>query len=364
MKPRSLVGLVLLVSTALGAAPVAAGTSPGKTLNGGDPIVIGHRGAAGERPEHTLTSYKLAIKQCADFIEPDLVSTKDHQLVARHENLINDTTDVAAHPEFADRQTTKTVDGIPSTGWFTEDFTLAELKTLRATERLPDVRPANATYDGKFEVPTFKEILALARRSRTCDGRPVGVYPETKHPSYFDSLDLSLEEPLVRALRNRGPRGRRVPVYIQSFEVASLQQLAELTTLPLVQLINCGGQPADFVTAGAPRTYADLVTPTGLEFVATYADGIGPCSALVIPADAAGNLASPTTLVADAHANDLVVHPFTFRRENQYLHPEFRSSADPNEPGKLVAEIRAFLATGIDGFFTDNPAIGREAVEG
>jgi glycerophosphoryl diester phosphodiesterase len=363
MHRRLLLGLLLLVNAALGAAPAMAGAGSGETLDGGDPIVIGHRGASGERPEHTLASYKLAIEQCADFIEPDLVSTKDHQLVARHENSINDTTDVAEHPEFADRQTTKTVDGIPSTGWFTEDFTLAELKTLRATERLPDVRPDNATYDGKFGVPTFKEVLALARRSRTCDGRPVGVYPETKHPSYFDSLDLSLEEPLVRALRHRGPRGRRVPVYIQSFEVAGLQQLADLIKLPLVQLINCFGQPADFVAAGDPRTYADLVTPTGLEFVATYADGIGPCTNLVIPNDGAGNLGTPTTLVADAHANDLVVHPFTFRRENQFLRPAFRRGTDPNAPGDLAAEIRAYLATGIDGFFTDNPAIGREAVE-
>jgi glycerophosphoryl diester phosphodiesterase len=363
MPPRSLVGLVLFVNMALGAAPAVAGAGLAETLDGGDAIVIGHRGASGERPEHTLAAYELAIEQCADFIEPDLVSTKDHQLVARHENAITDTTDVAEHPEFADRQTTKTVDGIPFTGWFTEDFTLAELKTLRATERIPDVRPDNATYDGTFEVPTLKEILALARRSRTCDGRPVGVYPETKHPSYFDSLDLSLEEPLARALRNRGPRGRRVPVYLQSFEVASLQQLAELTKLPLVQLINCFGQPADFTAAGDPRTYADLVTPTGLEFVATYADGIGPCKNLVIPVDGDGNHGSPTALVADAHANDLVVHPFTFRRENQFLPPVFRRGADPNAPGDLAAEIRAYLATGIDGFFTDNPAIGREAVE-
>jgi len=362
MQRRSLVGLVLLVTAALGAAPAAAGAGPGETLDGGDAIVIGHRGASGERPEHTLAAYELAIEQCADFIEPDLVSTKDHQLIARHENAITDTTDVAAHPEFADRQTTKTIDGIPFTGWFTEDFTLAELKTLRATERIPDVRPDNATYDGEFEVPTLKEILALARRSRTCDGRPVGLYPETKHPSYFDSLDLSLEEPLVRVLRDRGPRRRRVPVYLQSFEVASLQQLADLTKLPLVQLIGCSGQPADFITAGDPRTYADLVTPTGLEFVATYADGIGPCKDLVIPVDAAGNLGSPTALVADAHVNDLVVHPFTFRRENQFLPPAFRSGADPNAPGELAAEISAYLATGIDGFFTDNPEIGREAV--
>lgn len=362
----SLAGLVLVVSAAVCVPAAAIGADAGRgkglTLDQRDAIVIGHRGASGERPEHTLAAYRLAIKQCADYIEPDLVATSDHVLVARHENAITDTTDVAAHPEFADRQTTKTIDGIPITGWFTEDFTLDELKTLRATERIPDVRPSNTAYDGKFEVPTLQEILELARRSKTCDGRPVGVYPETKHPSYFDSIGLSLEEPLVRRLHARGARGKRAAVYIQSFEVASLQQLRELTKLPLVQLINCGGQPSDFILAGDPRTYADLVTPAGLDFVTTYADGIGPCKDLLIPRDGAGNLTTPTTVVGDAHTRDLVVHPFTFRVENQFLPTDLRSSADANAPGDLAREIRAFLDTKIDGFFTDNPGIGRRVI--
>lgn len=335
----TIAGLALVVTTAVCVPATAIGAGER------DVIVIGHRGASGERPEHTLASYKLAIKQCADYIEPDLVSTSDHELVARHENEITATTDVADHPEFADRQTTKVIDGISTTGWFTEDFTLAELETLRAKERIPDVRPGNAAYDGKFEVPTFAAILKLAKVSKTCDGRPVGVYPETKHAAYFDSIGLSLEEPLVKRLTAAGFRGKKAPVYIQSFEVASLQQLRTLTKLPLVLLVDCG-QSVD------------------LDVVATYADGIGPCKDLVIPTDAAGSLGTATTLVDDAHAAGLVVHPFTFRRENQFLPAGLRSSDDLNAAGDLIAEITAFLDTGIDGFFTDNPDIGRRAVEG
>jgi glycerophosphoryl diester phosphodiesterase len=325
-----------------------------------DVIVVGHRGASGSRPEHTLASYRLAIKQCADYIEPDVVSTRDHQLVARHENDITGTTNVADHPEFTDRRTTKVVDGASVTGWFTEDFTLAELKTLRAKERTPDVRPDNAAYDGRFEVPTLKEVLDLARRSRSCKGRRVGVYPETKHPSYFDSIGLSLEEPLVQQLHAAGYRGKRAVAYIQSFEVANLQQLREMTRIRLTQLV-CAGRPWDFTVAGDPRTYADLVTPAGLDFVRTYADGVAPCKELVIPQDGNGNLTSPTPLVSDAHARDLVVHPWTLRRENQYLPASLRRGADPNAPGDLTGEIDAFLDADIDGFFTDNPDIGRRA---
>ena len=321
-------------------------------------IVIAHRGASGDRPEHTLAAYRLAIKQCADYIEPDLVSTRDRVLVARHENDIAGTTDVANHPEFADRQTTKVVDGNSMTGWFTEDFTLAELKTLRAKERIPDVRPGSSAYDGRFEVPTLEEVLDLARRSRTCKGRRVGVYPETKHPSYFDSIDLPLGEPLVRRLHAAGYRGKRAAAYIQSFEVATLQQLRGMTGVPLVQLINCGGQPWDFTVAGDARTYADLATPAGLDFVRTYADGIAACKDVVMPRDGAGNLTTPTSVVADAHARRLLVHPWAFRAENQFLPTDLRSNADPNAPGDLTGEIRAFRDAGIDGYFTDNPDIG------
>jgi glycerophosphoryl diester phosphodiesterase len=218
------------------------------------PVVIGHRGASAHRPEHTLLSYEAAIAMGADYIEPDLVSTKDHILVARHENDITGTTDVAAHPEFADRRTTKTVDGRPITGWFTEDFTLAELKTLRAKERVPDLRPDNTAFDGVAEIPTFEEVVRLAQR------HGVGVYPETKHPTYFDSIGLSLEEPLLDILNANHVR----KVYIQSFETANLRELRKKTRLPLIQLITFGGAPYDWVAAGDQRTYDDMVKPEGL----------------------------------------------------------------------------------------------------
>ena len=221
----------------LGAGPVA----PAQAEPHQEVTVIGHRGASGYRPEHTLASYELAIAQCADFIEPDLVSTSDGVLVARHENAIGGTTDVASHPEFLGRRTTKTIDGVRITGWFTEDFTYAELLTLRARERLPLVRPANTAFDGQFQIPTLQQVIDLARRSRTCDGRPVGIYPETKHPSYFDSIGLPLEEPLVRTLDAFGLTGKRDPVFIQSFEVGNLQQLSRMTKVRLVQLVDCAG---------------------------------------------------------------------------------------------------------------------------
>ncbi len=357
---------VTLGAVVLAAAPAAAdrgrddvgqGRAPGE-----DALVIGHRGASGHRPEHTLAAYELAIEQCADYIEPDLVMTGDGVLVARHENEISGTTDVEDHPEFADRFTTKVVDGDAVSGWFTEDFTLAELKTLRAEERIPDVRPGNVAFDGQFEIPTLVEVIELARASRTCDGKPVGIYPETKHPSYFDSIDLSLEEPLVAALDEYGYRGRGAPVFIQSFEVANLQELATMTQLRLVQLVNCSGAPYDLVVAGDGRTYADLVTPRGLDFVASYADGIGACKDVLIPRDTDGMLGDPTPVVADAHERGLVVHGWTFRAENRFLPAEYRSSADPNALGDMAGEVRAFVAAGMDGFFTDQPDHGAEAV--
>jgi glycerophosphoryl diester phosphodiesterase len=222
---------------------------------GQSPLVIGHRGASGYRPEHTLGSYRLAIQLGADFIEPDLVATSDHVLVARHENNIGGTTDVAAHPEFAARHTTKTIDGVRVTGWFVEDFTLAELRTLRATERLPELRPANTAFDGLEQIPTLQEVIDLARRHH------VGIYPETKHPTYFDSIGLSLEEPLLATLAANGYRGPRTPVFIQSFETANLRQLHRQTRLPLVQLLDELGRPYDLVVSGDPRTYKDLATP-------------------------------------------------------------------------------------------------------
>ncbi len=326
-----------------------------------DAVVVGHRGASGYRPEHTLASYERAILQCADYIEPDVVSTKDGVLVTRHENEIGGTTDVADHPEFADRRTTKTIDGRDLTGWFTEDFTFDELRTLRAKERLPDVRPANTAYDGKYQIATLDEVLDLARHSRTCDGRPVGVYPETKHPTYFDSVGLSLETPLVRELSRNGFNHRGAPVFLQSFETSNLAELSRRTPLRTIQLVDCSGAPYDLVAAGDPRTYADLVTAAGLREVARYADGIGACKDLLIPRTPEDTLGEPTSVIPDAHAAGLLVHAYTFRRENQFLPAELRSSQDPNGIGDLVTEIRTFVAAGLDGFFTDNPDLGREA---
>ncbi|GAB3952581.1 hypothetical protein GCM10027614_56460 [Micromonospora vulcania] len=214
------------------------------------PIVIGHRGASGYRPEHTLEAYRLAIRMGADYIEPDLVSTSDGVLVARHENEISGTTDVAARPEFADRRATKTIDGVAATGWFTEDFTLAELKTLRAQERLSQVRVANTVYDGRFEVPTLQEIIDLARTEGRARGRTIGIYPETKHPSYFTSIGLPLEEPLLQVLRQNELDHRNAPVFIQSFETANLRRLRQLTDVNLIQLLDSTGRPYDFTVAG------------------------------------------------------------------------------------------------------------------
>ena len=354
---------VLLPATATAAPPTdpadrAARPSPRPAH---DALVIGHRGASGHRPEHTLAAYRLAIRQCADFVEPDLVSTSDGVLVARHEPEIGGTTDVADHPEFADRHTTKQVDGVPLTGWFTDDFTLAELRTLRAKERIPETRPANTRYDGRFRVPTFDQVLDLVADRRSCDGRPVGVYPETKHPTYFDRAGLSLEEPMLRSLAAHGLANAKRRVFLQSFETTNLRELDRVTRLPLVQLTGCSGAPYDLVVAGDDRTYADLVTRRGLRGISRYADGVGPCKDQVIPRDDRGRLKSPTALVRNAHRYKMVVHPYTFRRENQFLPTEYRSSNDPNAPGDLVGEIRAFLAAGIDGFFTDNPGIGARA---
>ena len=306
------------------------------------PIVIAHRGASGYRPEHTLAAYELAIDQGADVIEPDLVPTSDGELVARHENAIGDTTDVAAHPEFAGRRTTKTIDGRRITSWFTEDFTLAELKTLRARERLPELRPGNTAYDGRFAIPTLAEIVALAQR------RHVGIYPETKHPSYFRALGLGTDAPLVAALRAAGWDRADAPVFIQSFEVANLERLHALTKVRLIQLLDATGGPAD----GAAASYAAMATPVGLERIARYAWGIGPNKDMIAAATA------PTTLVRDAHAAGLRVHPWTFRAENYFLPSGYTTGGDPAGRGRLADELARYLAAGIDGFFTDFPDIG------
>ncbi len=319
------------------------------------PLVIGHRGASGHRPEHTLAAYRLAIAMGADFIEPDLVPTKDGQLVARHENEISGTTDVASRPQFAARRTTKTIDGVSVTGWFTEDFTLAELKTLRAVERLPAVRPHNTIYDGLFQIPTLQEVIDLARSAERTAGRRIGVYPETKHPTYFTSIGLALEPLLARVLKRNGLAGRDAAVFLQSFEPTSIRKLRGLVDTPSVVLLDAAGAPFDFRSSGDPRTWADLAKPAGLDYLKTFADGVGATKNLVIARDAAGNLLQPTALIGDAHARGLKVHAWTFRNENQFLPLNLRKGTDPAAWGDVIGEIRTFLAAGLDGVFADYP---------
>jgi glycerophosphoryl diester phosphodiesterase len=345
---KRLVAATLAVALA---SPLAAGQSA-RMASLSAPIVIGHRGASGERPEHTLASYELAIDEGADFIEPDLVLTKDNVFVARHENDITGTTDVAAHPEFAGRKTTKVIDGQSHTGWFTEDFTLAELKTLRAKERLPQLRPANAAYDGKFAIPTLAEVIALAKKRSKELGRTIGIYPETKHPSYFASIGLPMERHLVAELKAAGWDSASAPVFIQSFEVDNLKLLHTLTKVRLIQLMDGNGGPAD----NAVPSYASMITPQGLKAVAAYAWGIGPNKDMVDKGEG-----TPSTLVADAHAAGLRVHVWTFRAENFFLPASLKTGTDPIAHGNVAEAIRRQLATGIDGFFTDFPLIGATA---
>lgn len=317
--------------------------------------VFGHRGAPGYRPEHTLEGYKLAIKLGADYIEPDLVSTKDGILVARHENEISGTTDVANHPEFAQRKATKTIDGVPISGWFTEDFTLRELKTLRAKERLPAVRPGNTQYDGLYEIPTFDEVLALVNKESRKSGRTIGVAPETKHPTYFQSIGLPLEKPLLRSLSKAGRNSSHAKVVIQSFETSNLRKLARQTRVPLVQLTSAVGAPYDLVAAGDTRTYADIMKPVSLRDVAKYATWLAPEKNSIISRDAAGFLTTPTPVVKDAHRAGLKVVAYTFRDENQFLPADFRIGTDPNAKGDIQAELRTFFEAGLDAVFADYP---------
>ncbi|MFE2447755.1 glycerophosphodiester phosphodiesterase [Stenotrophomonas sp. NPDC087984] len=335
-------------------AAVAAGTS-GRGHELPVPTVIGHRGASGYRPEHTLGSYQLALDMGADIVEQDLVPTKDGHLVCRHENDITATTDVSAHPEFADRKTTKTVDGTKLTGWFTEDFTLAELKTLRAKERIPGNRQRNTLYDGRWEVPTFEEVLQWAEREGRKRGRRVWLYVETKHPTYFRKLGLGLEEPLAKLLRRYGRHKKDAALFLQSFEPSSIQRLRKLVGTPSVVLLSTmDSRPWDFVEANDPRTVADLVKPEGLKWIASYAQGIGPDLSVIIPRTPDGKLGTPTSVVKDAHAAGLILHPYTMRNENTFLPADFRRGTDPNAYGDAFGAFKAYFATGIDGIFSDN----------
>ncbi|HWN41895.1 MAG TPA: glycerophosphodiester phosphodiesterase [Thermoanaerobaculia bacterium] len=297
------------------------------------PLVIAHRGASGYRPEHTLAAYELAIEMGADFIEPDLVITRDGVLIARHENDISGTTDVIDGPKFRSRRRTKWIDGREVTGWFTEDFTLAEIKPLRARERL-EFR--DRRFNDMFEIPTFQEILDLARR------RNVGVYPETKLPSYFRSIGLPLEEPMVEALHAAGFQGRDAAVFLQSFEADSLKLLKTMTDLRRIQLLD------------DHRTYHELATPEGLAEIAAYADGIGPNKRLIVPVGPDGRLLPPTSLVEDAHRAGLLVHPWTFRSDPVFLAPDYE--------GDAAREVEQFLELGVDGLFSDFPDLARREV--
>lgn len=292
-------------------------------------VVIAHRGASGERPEHTLESYRLAIEQGADYIEPDLVMTRDGVLIARHENEIGGTTDVADHPEFAARRRVQVIDGETMTGWFTEDFTLAEIKTLRARERLPELRPGNRAFEGQVSVPTFDEILQLAtdaNRHRDVEPR-IGIYPETKHPAHFAAIGLAQENAVLDALERYGYGREGSPVFIQSFDPTNLRQLSDMTHLPLVQLLE--------------HELGDM------RRIAEYADAIGIAKSL-----------ATAKAVTDAHALDLAVHVWTFRAENEFLPDDLKIGDAAAEHGNLDAEIERYLSRGIDGFFTDFPAIG------
>jgi len=332
-------------------------------------LVIGHRGASALRPEHTLASYGKAIADGADFIEPDLVMTRDGVPVARHENEIGGTTDVAQHAEFTARKTTKTVDGEKVTGWFTEDFTLAELKTLRARERLPEFR--STAYDGQFQIPTLEEIIDFVAAESATQGRPIGIIPEIKHGTYFQKLGMPMEDRVLAILAAHAYT-RTAPVEIQSFEIANLRYLRtklgkDHPNIRLLQLLgDANEQPYDVVAEGKQLSYAQMMTPAGLRDIAAYADAIGPSIRSIIPLAADGSLGQPTALAHDAHAVKLELHPYTFRPENFFQAKNFWKGSDPktfNEAGS-IAEIRAYLDAGVDAFFTDDPALGRKALDG
>lgn len=331
-------------------------------------LVIAHRGASAWRPEHTLAAYAKAITDGADFIEPDLVMTRDGVPVARHGNEIGSTTDVAEHRAFASRRTRKRIDGDLIEGWFVEDFSLAELKRLRARERLPHLR--GSRYDGMFEIPTLEEIIDFLAVQAEVQGRTVGIIPELKHGSYSRRIGLPMED-RVLAILAAHHYTRHAPVELQSFEIGNLRYLRsrlgpKRANIRLLQLIDDDhSQPADVQAVDGTLSYAQMLTPAGLRRIATYADAVGPPMRMVIPLDAAGRLAPPTTLVRDAHEAGLQVQPYTFRPENIFIAGDFRDDGAPeacNEAGS-VAEIRAYLDAGIDGFFTDDPGLGRKALE-
>jgi len=327
VKHAGILALTATAAAAAGAIDFLAAAAPSAR-----PLIIAHRGASGHRPEHTLEAYRLAVDMGADFIEPDLVSTKDGVLIARHENELGGTTDVA--DRFPDRRRTKTIDGQPVTGWFSEDLTLEEIKTLRARERLPFRSHA---YDGKFTVPTFDEVIELAQSLGKSAGRTIGVYPETKHPTYFRSIHLPLEEPLLASLEKHGWNRRDAPVFIQSFEPGNLRALRTKTQVRLVQLVSSSA----------------LLQGDAVKKVSEYADGLGPEKRLIIPVNADGSLGTPTDVISRAHAAGLVVHVWTLRVEKEFLPAAYK--------GQPEAEFAKFRELGVDGVFTDYPDVASKA---
>lgn len=385
MTKTLLLSTSLLAALALQAPAAHAQAAP--TLSGQKPIVVAHRGASGYLPEHTIESYKLAIQQGADFIEPDLVSTKDGVLIVRHEPMLSGTTDVADRPEFANRKTTRKVDGVDTTDWFANDFTAAEIKTLKAKQAFADRDPS---HNGKYLIPTFQEVIDLAKAESARTGRTIGIYPETKHPTYHAALGLAFEDKLLDMLKAAGWTDKSAPVFIQSFETANLKYLRPKTQLRLVQLVDGDGvdkdgkvtlaapfdRPYDFAVLGDKRTFQDMLSTEGLKEIATYADGVGPWKPYLIgtrqtigadgkPQDLNGDgaiderdrtLIAPTNVVKDAHAAGLLVHSWTFRSEPKRLASDFKGDAS--------AEYKAFFALGLDGLFSDFPDQAVKARDG
>lgn len=327
-----------LTATGLAMAAAPAVAQPKR------PLVIAHRGASGERPEHTLAAYTLAIDEGADFIEPDLCATKDGHLVVRHENEIAGTTDVAGRPEFAARKAEKVIDGQKITGWFTEDFTLAELKTLRARERLPALRPGSAKFDGQYAIPTYQEVVDLAKAEGKRVGRSIGTYPEMKHPTYFAGIGLPLEARLADMLKANGLATRSAPVFVQCFEVEPLKTIGKLVQSRRVMLVGQGPAPVD------------VKSSAGIKAIAAFAEGLGPEWPLVIPTTG-GTLGAPTELVKWAHAAGLAVHPWTVRAENAFLPKSLQRGTGPADHGDVAAVFKAIYAAGVDGLFSDFPGL-------
>jgi glycerophosphoryl diester phosphodiesterase len=333
------------------------------------PLIFAHRGCSALRPEHTLASYAKAIADGADYIEPDLVVSKDGVLVIRHENNIAETTDIASRPEFSDRKTQKVIDGQKLTGWFTEDFTVAELKTLRAIERLGAIRPESQSCNGQFQIVTFDEMIDFTAAEAAARGRVIGLVPELKHSTYFAGIGLPLEDRFIATLAAHDYT-RRNPVEIQSFEIANLRYLRSKLGRPanvkLMQLVAEGPIiPADVAASGGTLTFGEMTTPEGLREIARYADVVAPPVRAIIPLNDNGRLAKARTIVADAQAAGLLIRPWTFRPENRFLAADFRSDAgmDARNEAGSIAEMRRYIATGIDGLFTDDPALGRRAID-